>query len=112
MRRRFNSGSSVPRGVGVYVSKPSFSLVFTVLFGMAAFLVPHRSLGEKPNVSRQQPLYIGMLVGLRIVLGEHYSRQRRRYSQKKKASSAFREGGSCARDRIRTCDLLIRSQLL
>jgi hypothetical protein len=67
-RRRFNSGSSVPKGIGVYVSKPSFSLVFTVLFGMTAFLVPHRSLGEKPNVSRQQPLYISILVGLRIAL--------------------------------------------
>lgn len=89
MRRRFNSGSSVPRGVGVYVSKPSFSLVFTVLFGMAAFLVPHRSLGEKPNVSRQQPLYISILVGLRIALIRTLFTQRRRYFQKKKASSAF-----------------------
>jgi hypothetical protein len=113
MRRRFNSGSSVPRGVGVYVFKPSFSLVFTVLFGMAAFLVPHRSLGEKPNVSRQQPLYISILVGLRIALIRTlFTAAPPLLPEKKKASSAFREGGSCARDRIRTCDLLIRSQLL
>ncbi|WP_368099769.1 hypothetical protein, partial [Bifidobacterium pseudocatenulatum] len=97
MRRRFNSGSSVPRGVGVYVSKPSFSLVFTVLFGMAAFLAPHRSLGEKPNVSRQQPLYISILVGLRIALIRTlFTAAPPLLPEKKKASSAFREGGSCA----------------
>ena len=32
--------------------------------------------------------------------------------ENKESLLRIREGGSCARDRIRTCDLLIRSQLL